>query len=136
MALGTANIVGSMFQTIPAMAGFGMSGINSAAGAKSQMSLLMSGFIVGILMVALKQVIYFLPSAVLSSVIIMSVSKLVDIAGAKSLWRHDKSDLAVRQFHYMLVLAFEISDSTLSLVEAFIDWLNFVTQGCAVFRLL
>jgi MFS superfamily sulfate permease-like transporter len=40
VALGAANVVGSVFQTIPAMAGFGMSAINASAGAKSQLSLL------------------------------------------------------------------------------------------------
>ncbi len=47
-------------------------------------------------MFALARVIYYLPSPVLSSIIIMSVSKLVDISGAKMLWKQDKSDLAVR----------------------------------------
>lgn len=51
---------------------------------------------VAILAVLLEPVIYFLPNAVLSSIIIMSVSKLVDFAGAKALWKQDKSDLAVR----------------------------------------
>ena len=43
VALGTANIVGAMFQSIPAMGGFGLSAVNSGAGAKSQFSLLVSG---------------------------------------------------------------------------------------------
>lgn len=119
-----------MFQSVPAMAGFGMSSINAAAGAQSQLSLLVrsplllcpglvcsssltnapvpplspfppypsqaSGVLVGFLVVALQRVIYFLPNAVLSSIIIMSVSKLVDFDGARALWKQDKSDLAVR----------------------------------------
>lgn len=98
VALGTANMVGSMFQTVPAMAGFGMSALNAGAGAKSQLSLCISGVMVGVIVVLLQSVIYYLPTAVLSSVIIMSVSKLVDWKGATALWAQDKSDLAVRPY--------------------------------------
>ena len=55
----------------------------------------MSGILVGLLTFLLRRVIYYLPSPVLSSIIIMSVSKLIDVKGAKELWRQDKSDLAV-----------------------------------------
>ena len=52
---------------------------------------------VGLLLLVVRWVLYYLPSAVLSSTVIMAVSSLVDIATARRLWRQDKSDFWVRR---------------------------------------
>ncbi len=56
-----------------------------------------SAVIVGLLLLVVRWVLYYLPSAVLSSTVIMAVSSLVDIATARRLWRQDKSDFWVRR---------------------------------------
>jgi SulP family sulfate permease len=54
-----------------------------------------SGVIVGVLLPVVGKVLYFLPSAVLASTIIISVASLIDVATAKRLWRQDKGDFLV-----------------------------------------
>jgi MFS superfamily sulfate permease-like transporter len=56
----------------------------------------MSGVIVILLLFALARVIYFLPNAVLASMIIMTMLGLIDVRTARRLWREDKSDFIVR----------------------------------------
>jgi sulfate permease, SulP family len=72
-----------------------------------------SGCLVGVLVVAFQKVIYYLPNAVLSSIIIMSVSKLIDIEGAKVLWAQDKSDLAVMACSFFVTLLFGVQTGVL-----------------------
>ena len=57
-----------------------------------------SGVIVGVLLPVVGKVLYFLPSAVLASTIIISVASLIDVATAKRLWRQDKGDFSVSFF--------------------------------------
>jgi hypothetical protein len=54
-----------------------------------------SGIIVGILLYVVRWVLCYLPSAVLSSTVIMAVSSLVDIGTARRLWRQDRGDFWV-----------------------------------------
>ena len=54
-----------------------------------------SGVIVGVLLPIVGKVLYYLPSSVLASTIIISVASLIDVATAKRLWRQDKGDFSV-----------------------------------------
>jgi len=127
VALGACNIVGSMFLSFPVMGAFGRTAINDNAGAKSQLSLMISSvvLIVGVVcadrlsfhysvfcnefivfsttdthllscsQMWLTPVFFFMPKCILSAIVIAAVIGLVDIKGAKHLWRVDRLDLAV-----------------------------------------
>jgi MFS superfamily sulfate permease-like transporter len=64
----------------------------------------LSGVIVILLLFALARVIYFLPNAVLASMIIMTMLGLIDVRTARKLWREDKSDLLVRAVDALCLL--------------------------------
>ena len=95
-ALGIANIVGSSFGSLPAMGGFSRSAVNVKSGAKSQLSLFLSGLILLVLVMTITPALFYLPKATLAAVIIVAVASLVDIKGAKRLWKTHKPDLAVQ----------------------------------------
>ena len=61
----------------------------------------------GLLLLVVRWVLYYLPSAVLSSTVIMAVSSLVDIPTARRLWRQDKSDFLVGVHAALLLLLSE-----------------------------
>ena len=91
-AVGAANVFGGALSTLPVMAAFGRSAVNDDAGARSQISGLVSAFTVLLLLLFATPAISYLPSPVLGSVIVVSVAKLIDIVGVAALWRLDKRD--------------------------------------------
>jgi sulfate permease, SulP family len=59
-----------------------------------QISGVVSAITVLVMLLFVTPVLRFLPSAVLSAIIIVAVSRLIDISGAKQLWQTDKRDFA------------------------------------------
>ena len=55
-----------------------------------------AGIMVALLMLVLPKVIFYLPSAVLSSMIIVAVGGLIDYKTAMRLWHQDRPDFLVR----------------------------------------
>ena len=55
-----------------------------------------AGVMVGLLLAILPKVLFYLPSAVLSSMVIIAVGGLIDVKSAKRLWRQDRQDFLVR----------------------------------------
>lgn len=92
LALGSTNVISSIFGSFACGAGFSRSAVNMGAGAKSQMSLLLSSFIVLGLAYSLRDILYFLPKPVLASIIFMAVCKLVDVKNMMRTWRESKWD--------------------------------------------
>ncbi|KAG9285776.1 hypothetical protein G9A89_013201 [Geosiphon pyriformis] len=69
VALGTANLIGSCFQCFVAYGGMARSGINDRAGAKTQLSGLVTAMFVLFSLFFLLPYFYYLPYAVLSAVV-------------------------------------------------------------------
>ncbi|KAI8841154.1 sulfate transporter family-domain-containing protein [Chytriomyces cf. hyalinus JEL632] len=78
VALGFANIVGSLFGGWPAFGSLGRSAVNDAAGAKTQLAGLVTGGVVLVTMLYLLPLFYYLPKAVCSSIIVVAAMKLIE----------------------------------------------------------
>ncbi|KAI8141524.1 sulfate transporter family-domain-containing protein [Fennellomyces sp. T-0311] len=77
VALGSANVIGSLFQTFPAFGSFPRSKVHEAVDPQTQMSGLVSGVATLIVTGLLLPQFYYLPSAMLSSIIFMAVIALL-----------------------------------------------------------
>ncbi|KAI8362631.1 sulfate transporter family-domain-containing protein [Blakeslea trispora] len=77
VALGVANIFSGLFQGIPAFGSVSRSKINDKAGARTQMASLVTGVIAILAILFLLPYFYFLPKAVLSSIIFVAVLSLL-----------------------------------------------------------
>ncbi|WP_430907066.1 SulP family inorganic anion transporter [Maribacter sp. 2-571] len=95
IALGTANIVGSFFQSYGSTASFSRSAINFESGGRTPMSGVFAAALVLLTLFFLTPVFYYLPKAVLASIIMVSVVGLVDLKYPKLLWRLRKDEFAV-----------------------------------------
>lgn len=91
-ALGVTNVIGACFGSFPVMGAFGRSAVNDSTGARSQLSGVVSALTVALLLLLVTPALYYLPNSVLAAVIIMAVSSLVDVSGARRLWAVDKRD--------------------------------------------
>ncbi|MCV9387535.1 SulP family inorganic anion transporter [Reichenbachiella ulvae] len=100
VALGVANVVGSMFSSFTSSASFSRSAVNNNSGAKSTVALVIAGVVVSLVLLFLTPVFYYLPSTVLAAIVIVGVISLLDIKEVKSLWYTDRVDFT------MLAVAF------------------------------
>lgn len=96
LALGVTNVTGAVgARALVCMGAFGRSAVNNAAGARSQVSGLVSAVTVAICLGAVAPALFFLPKPVLAAVIIFSVSALIDVRSATKLWAADRRDFFV-----------------------------------------
>ncbi|PGH34531.1 hypothetical protein GX50_02614 [[Emmonsia] crescens] len=80
VALGVSNVIGGCFMALPAFGGYGRSKLNAATGAKSPMSGVFLGLITLICILFLLPYFYYLPMAVLSSMISVVAISLIEEA--------------------------------------------------------
>src|SRR5699024_1999401 len=77
--LGLANIMSSVAGAIPVAGGISRTAVNHEAGAKSRVSSLITVILVIITMIYLTPYLYYLPKTALAAIILVAVSRLVDI---------------------------------------------------------
>ncbi|KAG5293967.1 sulfate transporter [Histoplasma capsulatum G186AR] len=80
VALGVANVIGGCFMSLPAFGGYGRSKLNAATGAKSPMSGVFLGLITLICILFLLPYFYYMPMAILSSMISVVAVSLIEEA--------------------------------------------------------
>jgi sulfate permease, SulP family len=100
IGLGLANIAGSFFQSFPVTGGFSRTAVNDQAGAKSGVAAIVSASLIAITLLLLTPLFFYLPKAILASVIMVAVFGLVNFKEPFELWKSDKGDFA------MLIITF------------------------------
>jgi len=79
LATGAANIAGAFFSTMPAAGGFSQSAVNQSAGAKTQVSTLVTVALAVLVALFLGPVLSLLPEATLAAMVFVAVIGLIDI---------------------------------------------------------
>lgn len=113
LALGSANILGSFFQSYLASASFSRSAINNSAGAKTQVAPLISMVLVALTLLFFTHLFHYLPDAALASIIMVSVIGLIDIGYPKILWKYRKDEFAVLVVTFFFTLAVGLTQGIL-----------------------
>ena len=109
IALGSSNIIGSLFQSYPTTGGFSRTAVNDQAGARSGVASLICALVVAITLSFFTQWFFYLPKAVLGSIIIVAVIQLIDIKYAIRLYNSRKDEFAILLFTFILTLFVGIS---------------------------
>lgn len=91
-SLGLGNIVGSFFACYPTTGGFGRSAVNEEAGAKTNLAAIISALLVGLTLMFLTPLFFYLPKAILGAIIMVAVFGLIDFKYPKYLWSISKQD--------------------------------------------
>ena len=125
IALGLSKIVGSFFQSIPTSGSFSRSAINSISGAKTHVSSLASVLLVICALLFLCPIFFYLPKAVLSAIIIMSVIKLFDVKAFVHLWKTHKTDFVIMLVTFIVTLFVGIEEGIISgVLFSFMAYIN------------
>lgn len=109
IALGLANIGGSFFKSFPTTGGFSRTAVNNQSGAKTGMASILSAFLIILTLLFLTPLFYFLPKAILASIIMVAVFGLIDYKEALHLWKSNRTDfwMLMATFVATLVLGIE-----------------------------
>ena len=103
---GLANLVGSVFQSMPVSGSFVRSALNFRSGAKTGFSSITAGCLVMVTLLWLTPLFYHLPLATLAAIIMMAVAGLIQIDPIIRAWRAQKHDGVVAVATLVLTLSF------------------------------
>ncbi|XVF75419.1 hypothetical protein PTKIN_Ptkin13bG0187100 [Pterospermum kingtungense] len=92
VGLGVANVFGSFFSAYPTTGSFSRSAVNHESGAKTGLSGIVTGIIMGCALLFLTPLFEYIPQCALAAIVISAVISLVDYEEAIFLWRVDKKD--------------------------------------------
>lgn len=93
LALGCANLAGSFFHCFPAGGGTSQTAVNARAGARSQMSELVTVAVVVATLFVLAPLISLLPQATLAAVVIVTTLPLLSLADFRAILRVRRTEL-------------------------------------------
>jgi SulP family sulfate permease len=104
VALGASKLIGSLFQAIPTSASFSRSAISEQSGARTVLSSMVTVLLLVVSALFLVNWFYYLPLAVLSAVIVLSVRKLLDVREMRRLWKLDKREWSTLIVTFLVTL--------------------------------
>ena len=113
VALGLSKVLGAFFQAFPTTGSFSRTSINDKAGAKTSLAGLVSVAIVALVLVFFTPLFYYMPKAILASIIMISVVGLIDLQEPKYLLRSDRSDLIMLATTFIATLVMGIGTGIL-----------------------
>jgi SulP family sulfate permease len=110
IALGVSKIGGAFFQSIPTSGSFTRSAVNHESGARSGFASIFTAILIGLTLVFLIPLFYFLPKAILAAIILLSVKSLFDWQEAKYLWHTHRSDFYMMLTTFIVTLTLGIEE--------------------------
>jgi len=113
IALGLSNVVGALFQSYPTTGGFSRTAVNNQAGANSTLASFISAAIVGLTLLFLTPLFYYLPNTVLAAIIMVAVFGLIDFHYPRTLWKNRKDEFALLIFTFIITLTVGIKEGIL-----------------------
>ncbi len=109
IALGTSNIIGSLFQSYPTTGGFSRTAVNEQAGAKTGISAMVSAVIVGSTLLFFTSLFYYLPNAVLGAIIMVAVFGLIDFKYPVELFKKRKDEFILLLVTFLITISVGIT---------------------------
>lgn len=110
LALGLTKIGGVLFQSFPTTGSFSRSAINFSSGAKSPISSVITAILIALTLSFFTSYFYYLPKALLASVVIISVIGLINWKEAWQIWKSDPMDFIVLMTTFIWTLFFGIQE--------------------------
>jgi SulP family sulfate permease len=98
LGVGAGNVVGSLFQGIPASGSFSRSAVNDQAGAKTPLANAFAAVVIGLTLLFLTPLFYYLPVPALAAIIVVSGLGLIDVQELRALLRTRRLDGAIALF--------------------------------------
>ncbi|WP_069129940.1 SulP family inorganic anion transporter [Rhodohalobacter halophilus] len=112
-ALGMANFVGSFFQSPPMSGSFSRTAVSDEAGTRTPLSNVVTAIIIGLTLLFLTPLFYFVPMPALAAVIIAATISLIDVKELRYLFRTKPSEAYIAIFTFACTLIIGIQEGIL-----------------------
>lgn len=113
VALGVANFGATFLGGYPVTGGLSRSVVNFVAGANTGLASMITALLIGLTVLFLTPLFYFLPNAVLAAIIVVAVTSLFDWKTTKHIFAYSKMDFAALLTTFLAVLALGVEDGIL-----------------------
>jgi len=110
IALGASNFLGSFFSSYPVTGGFSRSAVSDQAGAKTGVTALVSSALILLTLLFLTEYFFYLPNALLGSIIMVAVFGLIDLKVPRQLWKVDKKEFVIYSITFLSTLFIGIQE--------------------------
>ncbi|MDE8602519.1 sulfate permease [Marinomonas sp. RSW2] len=104
VGLGLANIGSAMCGAFPVTGGFSRTVLNADCGSKSPMTGIISALLILLTLLFLTPLFYYLPKAILASIISISMMQLVSVQDLRNLWRFSKKEASLLIITFSVVM--------------------------------
>ena len=111
---GLANIAAGLFSGYPVAGSLTRSAVNYENGARTQMAAVFSAGWTLLAMLAFAPAAAFLPRVVLSAILIVTGARMVNIAGARQIFRTSRGDTTVMLITFIATLTLELQFAVLT----------------------
>ncbi|TVR77035.1 MAG: sulfate permease [Chitinophagaceae bacterium] len=108
ISMGLSNLGGSFFSSFPVAGGFSRSTVNKEAGAKTQLSSIIALAMVLVTLLFLTDMFFYLPKAILATIVIFAVIGLVDFKTPLKLMKLSKGDIFIWIATFLVTLSMGI----------------------------
>jgi SulP family sulfate permease len=112
-ALGMANFVGSFFQSPPISGSFSRTAVSDQAGTRTPLSNVVTAIIIGMTLLFLTPLFYFVPMPALAAVIIAATISLLDLSELRYLFKTKRSEAYIAIFTFLCTLIIGIQEGIL-----------------------
>lgn len=113
VAIGAANLGAAFTGAYPVAGGIGRSVVNFAAGANTGLASIITAVLMGVTVIFLTPLFYYLPQAVLASIIIVAIISLIDPAVFKHTWDYNHVDAISLVVTFLAVLFISVETGIL-----------------------
>lgn len=113
IGVGAANVVGSLFQSIPASGSFSRSAVNDQAGARTPLANVFAGIVIALTLLFLTPLFYFLPVPALAAIIMVAGFGLIDMGELRNLFETRRRDGYTALFTALSTLLIGIQEGIL-----------------------
>lgn len=110
IALGAANLATAFSGGMPVAGGFSRTMVNVAAGARTQMAMLIAAFFLAVAVIFFTPWFESIPKAVLAAIILVAIIPLVRLKNIIHTWRYDRGDGIAEVFTLLGVIVLGIEE--------------------------
>lgn len=105
-AIGMANIVGAFFQSFSISGSFSRTAVNAEAGARTPVANIISALLVGLTLLVLTPLLYYLPVPILAAIIMVAAFGMINLRGLKHLYKMKRADGHLALMTFIVTLIF------------------------------
>ena len=113
VGVGASNFFGSLFQSIPTSGSFSRSAVNDQAGAKTPLANVFAAAVMGLTLLFLTPLFYYLPVPALAAIIIVAGLGLIDVYELQSLFRARRREGYIALFTAVCILFIGLQEGIL-----------------------